>query len=180
VVITEFLRRFPQASLAVEPVSQWYFYADLMQQLGVDVHLAHPVKVKAVASARIKTDETISKLIAGAQESPAVEGISACCHGETAGNTRAQGIEDLLVRTRARGPLAWQGGLGPALATCHAGADETGYAKAKQQQDSGTGLGDLDFFLTGVQDQACRRIQRRRGELTEGLLGGTHGRHEQH
>jgi transposase len=54
--ITAFLQQFPNASLAVEPVSQWYFYADLMQQLGIDVHLANPLKVKAIASARIKTD----------------------------------------------------------------------------------------------------------------------------
>ena len=30
-------------SLAVEPVSQWYYYADLIENLGVDVHLAHPL-----------------------------------------------------------------------------------------------------------------------------------------
>lgn len=56
VAITAFLQQFPQASLAVEPVSQWYFYADLIQELGIDVHLANPLKVKAIASARIKTD----------------------------------------------------------------------------------------------------------------------------
>lgn len=54
--ITGYLRRSPRASLAVEPVSQWYFYVDLMQRLSVDVHLANPLKVKAIASARIKTD----------------------------------------------------------------------------------------------------------------------------
>lgn len=51
-----YLRKFPNASLAVEPVSQWYFYADLIQKLGTEVHLANPLKVKAIASARIKTD----------------------------------------------------------------------------------------------------------------------------
>src|SRR5919109_4886505 len=54
--ITAFLAQFPHASLAVEPVSQWYFYADLMQSFGIDVHLANPLKVKAIASARVKTD----------------------------------------------------------------------------------------------------------------------------
>jgi len=54
--IKGYLRKFPNASLAVEPVSQWYFYADLIQKLGTEVHLANPVKVKAIASARIKTD----------------------------------------------------------------------------------------------------------------------------
>jgi transposase len=54
--IKDYLSEFSNASLAVEPVSQWYFYADLIQKLGIDVHLANPLKVKAIASARIKTD----------------------------------------------------------------------------------------------------------------------------
>lgn len=44
-------------SVVLEPVSQWYTYADMLEQLGNDVHLAHPMKVKAIASARIKTDK---------------------------------------------------------------------------------------------------------------------------
>jgi transposase len=44
-------------SLVLEPVSQWYYYADLIEKLGIDVHLAHPMKVKAIASARVKTDK---------------------------------------------------------------------------------------------------------------------------
>ena len=43
--------------LAMEPVSQWYFMADTIQQSGIDVRLANPLKVKAIASARIKTDK---------------------------------------------------------------------------------------------------------------------------
>jgi transposase len=54
--VSEYVKQFVGASLAVEPVSQWYFYADLLESLGIDVHLAHPRKVKAIASARIKTD----------------------------------------------------------------------------------------------------------------------------
>ncbi|HCC49688.1 MAG: hypothetical protein A2445_01445 [Candidatus Jacksonbacteria bacterium RIFOXYC2_FULL_44_29] len=44
-------------SLVLEPVSQWYTYADFLESLGVEVHLAHPMKVKAIASARIKNDK---------------------------------------------------------------------------------------------------------------------------
>ena len=55
--IKGYLKRFPDSSLAVEPVSQWYFYGDLIQGLGIDVHLANPLKVKAIASARVKTDK---------------------------------------------------------------------------------------------------------------------------
>lgn len=57
--IKGYLRRFESfpISLVLEPVSQWYFYADLLQKMNIDVHLANPLKVKAIASARIKTDK---------------------------------------------------------------------------------------------------------------------------
>lgn len=53
-----------ELSLAMEPVSQWYFMADILQQAGVDVHLANPLKVKAIASARIKTDKIDAGVLA--------------------------------------------------------------------------------------------------------------------
>jgi len=54
--IKGYLKQFAQAdsSLAAEPESQWYFYADLIQKVGIDVHFANPLKVKAVASAWVK------------------------------------------------------------------------------------------------------------------------------
>ena len=56
--ITMFIRSLPSPclSIALEPVSQWYVYADHLQGLGCEVHLAHPLRVKAIASARVKTD----------------------------------------------------------------------------------------------------------------------------
>lgn len=51
-------------SLVLEPVSQWYAYADFLERLGVDVHLAHPMRVKAIASARIKTDKIDAQVLA--------------------------------------------------------------------------------------------------------------------
>lgn len=55
--VSRFIKSFKEPThIVLEPVSQWYFYADLLAALGCDVHLAHPMKVKAIASARIKTD----------------------------------------------------------------------------------------------------------------------------
>lgn len=54
--VRDFLRPYHGAELAVEPVSQWYVYADLIQSLGINVHLAHPMRVKAIAFAKVKTD----------------------------------------------------------------------------------------------------------------------------
>lgn len=52
------------SSVALEPVSQWYTFADLIEALGHDVHIAHPLKVKAIASARIKTDKIDAGVLA--------------------------------------------------------------------------------------------------------------------
>jgi transposase len=57
--IKGYLKRFKERDslkLVLEPVSQWYFYADLISRLGVEVKLANPLKIKAIASAKIKTD----------------------------------------------------------------------------------------------------------------------------
>jgi len=64
--ITRFIRSFDRPlSLAVEPVSQWYTFADHLQGLGVDVRLAHPMRVKAIAAARIKTDTIDASVLCG-------------------------------------------------------------------------------------------------------------------
>lgn len=66
--VTEFIKSIKKKSddisLVLEPVSQWYYYADLIENLGVDVHLAHPMRVKAIASARIKTDKIDASVLA--------------------------------------------------------------------------------------------------------------------
>jgi transposase len=50
--------------LTLEPVSQWYCYADFIESLGLDVRLANPMRVKAIASARIKTDSIDAGVLA--------------------------------------------------------------------------------------------------------------------
>jgi transposase len=63
--VTSFVRSLDgQVSIVLEPVSQWYVYADLLEELGCEVHLAHPMKVKAIASARVKTDAIDAKVLA--------------------------------------------------------------------------------------------------------------------
>src|SRR3989338_1815494 len=54
--IEKFLSSYRGAALAVEPVSQWYCYADFIESLGIEVKIANPNRVKAIAFARIKTD----------------------------------------------------------------------------------------------------------------------------
>lgn len=65
--VTKFIRslgRQRKISVALEPVSQWYVYADLLQNLDVEVHLAHPRKLKAISTATSKTDKIDAKVLA--------------------------------------------------------------------------------------------------------------------
>ena len=50
--------------LVLEPVSQSCFYIEFIQKLNVKVHLAHPLKVKAISSAKAKTDKIDAKILA--------------------------------------------------------------------------------------------------------------------
>ena len=52
-----FFRGFNEPlAAALEPVSQWPVYYELLEEMGYTVKLAGPRKVKAIGSAKIKTD----------------------------------------------------------------------------------------------------------------------------
>lgn len=62
--IGPYLAPYAGASLVLEPVSQWYCYADFIASLGIRVVIANPMKVKAIASARVKTDSIDANVLA--------------------------------------------------------------------------------------------------------------------
>jgi len=62
--IEKFLSPYHGSLLTLEPVSQWYCYADFIESLGIDVKIANPMRVKAIASARIKTDSIDAGVLA--------------------------------------------------------------------------------------------------------------------
>lgn len=45
------------AEVVMEATSNWHWLCDLLEEMGVEVSLSHPLKTKAIASARIKTDK---------------------------------------------------------------------------------------------------------------------------
>lgn len=51
-------------SAVVEAGRTWGVMYDLLEELEVDVHLAHPLKVRAIAEAKIKTDSIDAKVLA--------------------------------------------------------------------------------------------------------------------
>jgi transposase len=52
------------AAVAVEPTFNWYYFLDLIEPLGLELHLVHPWKTRAIASARIKYDRLDSRILA--------------------------------------------------------------------------------------------------------------------
>jgi transposase len=54
----EFFGSLPQpAHVAMEATSNWYWLCDLLDEMEIETSLSHPLKTKAIASARIKTDK---------------------------------------------------------------------------------------------------------------------------
>jgi transposase len=45
-----------ESKIALEATYGWEWLADLLEQAGYELHLAHPLRTKAIASARVKTD----------------------------------------------------------------------------------------------------------------------------
>jgi transposase len=53
-----------ELSVAIEASRDWYWVCDLLQEAGMDVSLVHPLKAKAIASARIKSDRLDAGILA--------------------------------------------------------------------------------------------------------------------
>src|SRR5687767_448269 len=45
-----------ESKVALEATYGWEWLADLLEEAGYELHLAHPLRTKAIASARVKTD----------------------------------------------------------------------------------------------------------------------------
>lgn len=50
--------------IAVEATCNWYYLYELLEEKAPDISLAHPLKTRAIAEARIKTDKIDSKTLA--------------------------------------------------------------------------------------------------------------------
>lgn len=63
-----FFKELPTKSqMAIEACGYEAWLCDLAESMGVDIHLAHPLKTKAIAEAKIKTDNidatTLARLL---------------------------------------------------------------------------------------------------------------------
>jgi transposase len=52
------------AAVAVEATFNWYYFLNVVEPLGLELHLVHPWKTRAIASARIKHDRLDSRVLA--------------------------------------------------------------------------------------------------------------------
>lgn len=63
--LEDFFNRFPKPpQVAIESCWNWQWIQEILEKKGCSVHLSHPLKTKAIASARIKTDKVDSKILA--------------------------------------------------------------------------------------------------------------------
>src|SRR5687768_10753563 len=53
-----------ESKIAVEATYGWEWLADLLEEAGYELHLAHPLRTKAIASARVKTDAVDARTLA--------------------------------------------------------------------------------------------------------------------
>jgi transposase len=53
-----------QVTVAMEATCSWYWLYDLLEENGIEVKLSHPLKTKAIASAKVKNDKIDSKVLA--------------------------------------------------------------------------------------------------------------------
>lgn len=53
-----------QSKVAVEACNGWYWIVDALENSGTEVHLAHPLKTKLIAEAKVKTDKIDAKVLA--------------------------------------------------------------------------------------------------------------------
>jgi transposase len=53
-----------ESKVALEATYGWEWLADLLEDHGYELHLAHPLRTKAIASARVKTDAVDARTLA--------------------------------------------------------------------------------------------------------------------
>jgi len=63
--VADFFEQFPKdTSVAMEATIGWPWISDLLESFGFDVHLAHPLKLRLIAEARLKTDKVDAWVLA--------------------------------------------------------------------------------------------------------------------
>src|SRR4051812_47402697 len=64
-----------ECRVALEATYGWEWLADVLQDAGYELHLAHPMRTKAIASARVKTDAVDARTLAHLLRRPAPRGV---------------------------------------------------------------------------------------------------------
>jgi len=63
--VVEFLKEFGESmEVAIEATPSWYWLYDHLEDEGFEVKLSHPLRTKAIASAKVKTDKVDSATLA--------------------------------------------------------------------------------------------------------------------
>jgi transposase len=65
VTLTNYIAKLPaHTQVAIEATCNWYYFYELVEDHDLDIFLAHPLKTKAIASARLMNDKVSSETLA--------------------------------------------------------------------------------------------------------------------
>ncbi len=53
-----------EVSVAIEPVCGWRWYIEILEEMGMDVHVANPYKTRLIADSKLKNDKVDAKALA--------------------------------------------------------------------------------------------------------------------
>ncbi len=53
-----------ESKIALEATYGWEWLAELLEDAGYELHLAHPLRTRAIAAARVKTDAVDARMLA--------------------------------------------------------------------------------------------------------------------
>jgi transposase len=63
--LTDYVDKLPShTKIAIEATCNWYYFYELVEDHDLDISLAHPLKTKAIASARLMNDKVSSETLA--------------------------------------------------------------------------------------------------------------------
>jgi len=136
--------------VALEAAYGWEWLADLLEETGYDVHLAHPLRTQTIAAARVKTDAVDAKTLA-----------HRCAPGSCRCATRRAGSPGLHRRTAQRPGPRWRGRgqhVGPDRSDRVPSRRESAHlvAGAHSFNEVSTLLGLANLFpVEPIRDSAC-------------------------
>ena len=90
--------------VAFEAAYGWGWLIELLEDYGFDPHMVHPLRCKAIASARLKNDKVDAAILAQLLRGPAARGVDRAAGGPSAPGAAAAPVQPGPARHAAAQP----------------------------------------------------------------------------